>query len=190
MSNLDLILKNMILSEPHIYPTTWQCYATIFLDVNSGFTFEDFKIQAPFDIIEQPVINEDYLKLYKARAVTPVTELDHDMKAFMHEFIKENIDTIVKTKCVYVEYLKPSITDLEMLLDCSPVWFIDESYPVDVVKAAIDVLKEMKHLLWHHHGLHHSPYRPIDREAWREMCYYADYLKVTKQLEKIERMPA
>lgn len=192
MTSLDLILKNMIFSSPCFYPTTWQCYASIFLDVNSGFTFNHSEIQCPFEVNENPVINEEYLELYKTLAVNEIGELNYGMKLFMHDFIKENIDVIVNTKCVYVEYLKPSLDDLSLLVDESPLWLVDASYPVDVLKAAIDVLENVKHLLWHHYGLHHCLTRPIDSESWRKVCYHTAYVKVSERLEtlKPERIPA
>jgi hypothetical protein len=192
MTSLDLILKNMILSAPYLYPTTWQCYASIFLDVNSGFTFTNSEIQCPFEVKENPVINERYLELYKTLAVTEIGELDYGMKLFMNDFIKENIDVIVSTKCVYVEYLKPSIDDLALCVDESPVWLIDDSYPNDVFKAAIDVLEKVKHLLWYHYGLHHCLTRPIECASWQEVCYHTAYVKVSERLEtlKPQRIPA
>lgn len=191
MTSLDLILKNMILSAPYLYPTTWQCYASIFLDVNSGFTFDNASIQCPFEVKENPVINERYLELYKTLAVTETGELDYGMKLFMNNFIKDNIDMIVSTRCVYVEYLNPSLDDLELLNDKSPVWLIDASYPMDIVKAAIDVLGEIKHVLWNFHGLHHSLTPAIERASWREVCYHTAYVKVSERLEmlKLQRIP-
>lgn len=186
MTSLDLILKNMILSAPHIYPTTWQCYASIFLDVRSGFGFSNSEIECPFEINESLVINTQHLDAYKALAINPKGQLDYEMKVFMSHFIKDNIDMIVKTKCVYVEYLKPSREDLSLLVDQSPIWLIDDTYPTDVVKAALDVLKEMKHVLWNFHGIHHSPSRPIDRAAWKEMCYHTAYVKVSERLEFLQ----
>lgn len=186
MTSLDLILKNMILSAPHIYPTTWQCYSSIFLDVNSGFTLSNSEVECPFEVKEFPVINEQHLDAYKVLAVNPKGRLDYEMKVFMTNFIKENIDMIVKTKCVYVEYLKPSRDDLALLNDQSLIWLIDESYPSDVINAALDVFKEMKHVLWNFHGIHHSPSRPIDSAAWKEMCYHTAYVKVSERLEHLQ----
>lgn len=183
MHSLDLILKNMILASPHIYPATWQCYVAIFIDPETEFTFDNACIQAPFNVDNAPVINERYLDIYKGLAITPVGELNYDMKVFMHNFIKENIDMIVKQKCAYTEYLEPSLSDLELLTDQSPVWAIDHSYPDDIVKAAKCVMEKVKYLLWYHFGRHHSSARPIERDAWPEVCYHDAYLKVCARID-------
>lgn len=186
MNSFDLILKNMILSAPNLYPTVWQCYVAIFIDPNTEFTFNNSAIQCPFEVKSAPIISGRYLELYKTLAVNEVGELDYEMKTFMHNFINENIDMIVSTKTVYVEYLEPSSDDLELLSDLSPVWLIDATYPADILAAAVDVLSKMKHLLWRHHGIHHSLTRPIERDSWYELCYHEAYVKVSDRIEQFK----
>lgn len=194
MTALDLILKNMIFSSPQLYPTVWQCYMAIFVDINSGFSFVDKELKCPIAIVEQPVINTDYLECYKAMAVNDVSDLNYEMKLFLHDFIHENIDTIVKTKTVYVEYLEPSRTDLELFLSVEAlVWCIDNTYPSEIMTAACHVFKEMKHLLWRDHGKHWSKSRPIEHDSWHESKYHEAYVKVSNKIETLttttQRMP-
>lgn len=183
MTNLDLILKNMIFSAPHVYPTVWHCYMAIFVDERSQYLIKKDTIECPITISEQPVINDSYLSVYKDNVIDDVSELDYGMKVFLHDFIKEHIDIIVSSKSEYTDHLKPTLADLSFISDNSLVWLVDKTYSVDIVKAARSVLSELKGLLWYHHGLHYSDFRTTDPQAWNDIQNHSMYMKVCERLD-------